>query len=60
MRVHDSLAYRKMNATRMRISQFLELTEVLLVVVFFKNGFNLVNTAVSSAILDSISGLEPS
>ena len=57
MRVHDSQAYRKMDVTRKRICRILELKEILL---SFKTGFNLVNAAVVCAILDSISGLEPS
>ena len=57
MRVHDSQAYRKMNVTRERISGILELREILL---SFQTGFNLVNAAVFFAILESISGLEPS
>ena len=56
MRVHDSQAYRKMDVTRERIS-ILELKEILL---SFQTGFNLVNAAVIYAILESISGLEPS
>ena len=43
--------------TRERISRILELREILL---SFKTGFNLVNAAVVCAILESISGLEPS
>ena len=46
-----------MDVTRDRISHFLELREILL---SFQTGFNLVNAAVACAILDSISGLEPS
>ena len=57
MRVHDSQAYRNMNVTRERISRILELREILL---SFQTGFNLVNGAVVCAILESISGLEPS
>ena len=57
MRVHDSQAYRKMDVTRKRISRILELREILL---SFQTGFNLVNAAVVCAILESISGLEPS
>ena len=57
MRVHDSQANRKMDVTRERISRILELREILL---SFQTGFNLVNAAVLCAILDSISGLEPS
>ena len=57
LRVHDSQAYRKMDVTRDRISRILELRKVLL---SFQTGFNLVNAAVACAILENISGLEPS
>ena len=57
MRVHDLQAYRKIGVTRERISRILQLREILLL---FQTGFNLVNAAVACAILDSISGLEPS
>ena len=57
VRVNDSQAYRKMGVTRERISRILELREILL---SFQTGFNLVNAAVVCAILDNISGLEPS
>ena len=57
VRVHDSQEYRKIDVTRERISLILELREILLT---FKTGFNLVNAAVACAILESISGLEPS
>ena len=57
MRVHDSQARRKMDVTRERMSRILELREILL---SFKTGFSLVNAAVVCAILESISGLEPS
>ena len=57
MRVHDSQAYRKMDVTRERTSRILELREMLL---SFLAGFNLVNTTVVCAILESIWGLEPS
>ena len=57
MRVHDSQAYRKMDVTRERISRILELREILLSI---QTGFGLVNAAVACAILESISGLEPS
>ena len=57
MRVHDSQAYRKMDVTREHISLILELRKTLL---SFQTGFNLVNAAVACAVLDSISGLEPS
>ena len=46
-----------MDVTRERISRILELTEMLL---SFQTRFNLVNAAVVCAILESISGLEPS
>ena len=57
VRVHDSQAYKKMDVTRKRIRYILELREVLL---SFQTGFNLDNAAVVCAILESISGLEPS
>ena len=57
VRVHDSQAYRKMDATRERISHILELREIL---SSFQTGFNLVNDAAVCAILESTSGLEPS
>ena len=57
VRVHDSQAYRKMAVTRERISRILELREILLSI---QSGFSLVNVAVACAILESISGLEPS
>ena len=47
----------KMDVTRERISRILELREILL---SFQTGFSLVNAAVVCAILESISGLEPS
>ena len=46
-----------MDVTRERISRILELREILL---SLQTGFNLVNTNVVCAILESISGLEPS
>ena len=46
-----------MDVTRKHISCILELREILL---SFQTGFNLVNAAVVCAILESISGLEPS
>ena len=46
-----------MDVTRERISCVLELREILL---SFQTGFNLVSAAVVCAILESISGLEPS
>ena len=57
MRVHDSQAYRNMDVTRECISCILELRLILL---SFQTGFSLVNAAVACAILESISGLEPS
>ena len=57
VRVHDSQTYRKMNVTSERFSCILELREKLL---SFQTGFNLVNVAVVCAIMESISGLEPS
>ena len=57
MRVHDSQAYRKMDVTRESIRRILEPREVLL---SFQTGLNLVNAAVVSAILESISGFNPS
>ena len=57
MRVHDSQAYRKMDVTWERISRILELREILLSI---QTGFSFVNVAVACAILDNISGLEPS
>ena len=46
-----------MDVTKERISHILELREILL---SFQTGFSLVNAAVVCAILESISGLEPS
>ena len=57
VRVHNSQAYRKMDVIRERISHVLELREILLSI---QTGFSLVNAAVACAILESISGLEPS
>ena len=57
MRVQDSQAYEKMDVTRERISRILELGEILLSI---QVGFSLLNAAVACAILESISGLEPS
>ena len=57
MSVFDSQAYGKIDVTRERISRILELRNLLL---SFQTGFNLVNAAVVCAILESISGLEPS
>ena len=47
----------KMDVTRERISCILEVREILL---SFRTGFNLVSTAVVYAILENISGFEPS
>ena len=55
--IHKHTQYRKMHVTREHISCILEQREILLL---FQIGFNLVNAAVVYAILDSISGLEPS
>ena len=57
MRVRDSQACRKMDVTREHISRILELREILLSI---QTGFSLVTAAVACAILESISGLEPS
>ena len=57
VRVHDSQVYRKMDVTRERFSRILELREILLSI---QTGFSLVNAAVVCAILESISGVEPS
>ncbi len=57
MRVHDSQACRKMDVTRERISCISEPKEILLSI---QTGFSLVNAAVACAILEGISGLEPS
>ena len=57
LRVHDSQAYRKMDVTKECSSRILKLREILLSI---QTGFRLVNAAVVCAILESISGLEPS
>ena len=57
MRDHDSQTYRKMDVTRECISRILELRETFL---SFQTGFNIVNAAFVFAILERISGLEPS
>ena len=57
VKVNDSQAYRKMDLTREPITPILELREILLSI---QTGFSLVNAAVACAILESISGLEPS
>ena len=54
---HGSQVYKKMDVTRERVRRIFELREILLL---FQTGFNLVNAAVFCAILESISGLEPS
>ena len=54
---YDSQAYRKMDVKRERISRILELREILLSI---QTGFSLANAAVVFAVLESISGLEPS
>ena len=59
MRVHDSQAYRKMDVTRERISRILEL-RARKIHLSIQTGFSFVNAAVACAILESISGLEPS
>ena len=57
MRVHDSQAYRKMDVTREHTRRILQLREILL---SFQICFNLVNATAVCAVLESISGLEPS
>ena len=57
MQVHDSQAFKKMDMTKEHISRILKLREILL---SFQTGLNLVSAAVVCAILESISGLEPS
>ena len=57
VRVHDSQADRKMDGTRERISRILELGEIVL---SLQTGFSPVDAAVICAVLESISGLEPS
>ena len=57
MRVHVSQAYRKIDVTRGRISSILEQEEILL---SFQTDFNFVNASVFCAIVENISGLEPS
>ena len=58
MRVHGSQTYKKMDVTRERMSRILELRDGIL--LSSQTGFSLVNAAVVCAILESISGLEPS
>ena len=57
VRVHDSQAYRKMDLTRERISHIFALRETLLSI---QTSLSFVDAAVVCAILESISGLEPS
>ena len=57
MRAHDSQEYRKMDVTRESIIHISDLREIHL---SFETDFTLVNAAVVCAILESISGLEPS
>ena len=57
VRVHDSQANKKMDVTRKHIGRILELRKIIL---SFEIGFNLVSTAVICAVLESMSGLEPS
>ena len=57
VRVHNSQVHRKIDVIRERISHMLALREILL---SLQTGFNLVSAAVVCAILESISGLEPS
>ena len=57
MRVHDSQAYRKIDVARECVIRILELREILLLI---ETGFSLVSAAIVCAILESISGLEPS
>ena len=57
VRAYGSQAYRKMDATRERISRILKLRNMLLL---SQSGFNLANAAVVCAILESISGFESS
>ena len=59
-RDNDSQAHRKIDVTKEHVSRILELTEMLLSI---QTGFNLVSAAsaaVVCAILESISGFEPS
>ena len=57
VRVHDAQADRKMDVTRERIRRILELREILFSI---QTGFSLVIAAVVCAILETLSGLEPS
>ena len=55
--LYDSQAYRKKDVTRERIRCILKLREIH---QSFQTDFNLVNAVVVCAILESISGVEPS
>ena len=57
VKVHDSQAYRNMEMTMERISFTFDPIDTLL---FLQMGFNFVRAAVACAILERISGLEPS
>ena len=57
VRVHDSQAHRKMCVRKECIGRILKLRELFL---SFEIGLNLDSVAVVSAILESISSLEPS
>ena len=57
VRDYDSQAYSKVDVTRERISRIMELREMIL---SFQSGFSRLSAAVICAILESISGLEPS
>ena len=52
-----AIPYLDVTRTRKRISRILELREILLSI---KTGFSLINAAFVCAILESISGMEPS
>ena len=56
-RVHDSQAYRKIDMTKERSILILELIPMFLL---FQIGLSLVRAAVVWAILESISGFDPS
>ena len=61
MRVHDSQAYTKMVVTRDRVHQWCLGTETVReILLSFQTGFSLISAAVVCAILESVSGLEPS
>ena len=57
VKFHDSQAYRKMEMTRERISFTFDPRDMLL---SLQMGFSFVTTAMACAILEKISGLEPS